>query len=98
MVRAVNLVTAPAVNIAPPPVQREQPSDLSARQLSDLLEAKPRAAKLLRAAGVASFDGWMTAIFAGVTILTGLTNASSLLLGSGMAVVAFVEFRGAARL
>lgn len=47
---------------------------------------------------MATFDGWMTAVFAGITILTGIFSASALLLGTAMAVIAFVEFRGANQL
>lgn len=47
---------------------------------------------------VASFDGWAVGVFGLLTLLTGLTDPSSLLMGVGMGAVAFVELRAAARL
>lgn len=74
-----------------------QPS-LDAQQVAQLMEAQRSAAKVRRAAAVARFDGWTIGAFGALTLLFGLTSATSVLLGLGMLVVAFVEFRGADRL
>ena len=47
---------------------------------------------------MASFDGWSIGVFGGLTLLFGLTDFSSIALGLGMGVVAFIELRGAGRL
>jgi hypothetical protein len=71
---------------------------LTPAQVAQILNAQRSATKVRRAAGVARFDGWMIATFAALTILTGFTSASALLLGVGMFAVATIEFRGADRL
>lgn len=76
---------------APPPL-------LSPEHLIELNTAHQRRGKLQRAAGVATFNGWTIGTFALLTTLCGISSPTSLVLGAGMAVVAFVEFRGAARL
>jgi hypothetical protein len=67
-------------------------------QLREFVAAKARSTKLRRAASVATFGGWTTAVFSGLTILTGFLSPSAILLGIGMAVVSFNEFRGSAML
>ena len=57
-----------------------------------------RAKRVRRAIGVAKLDGWATAVFAGLTLIGGLFHWIGLVLGLGMAIVAIVEFIGAARL
>jgi len=72
---------------------------LSAEQLQDLADARRRGAKVRRAISVAKFDAWTVAIFAGFTLL-GVAFGSWVcaVLGIGMAVVSFVEFKGIERL
>lgn len=87
---------------AVPPLPQSPASGLSTSlspdQVAALLEAQKSVTKVRRAVSVATFDGWMTATFAGLTILTGFLSPSALMLGTGMAAVAFVEFRGAGQL
>jgi hypothetical protein len=71
---------------------------LSEEHLRQLAAARKAARKLRRAIAVASFDGWTVGVFGALTLLTGLTDPSGLLMGAGMAAVAFVELRGAGRL
>lgn len=63
-------------------------------QLETLKQGRDRASYILRAARVASFNGWTLAALAGLTVLTGLTSPVLLILGAGMAVVARNELRG----
>ncbi len=71
---------------------------LSHEHLRQIGEARLRWTKLRRAVTVARFNGWATAIFAGLTLLGGLFSLIGLGLGAGLAIVATVEFRGARRL
>jgi hypothetical protein len=75
-----------------------QAAVLSEEHLRQLAAARKAARKLRRAIAVASFDGWTVGVFGALTFLTGLTDPSGLLMGLGMAAVAFVELRGASRL
>ncbi len=68
--------------------------NLTPEQLQELEDARARAKDILAAARVASFNAWTLGIFAGLTILTGLTSLPTLVLGVGMAVVARNEWRG----
>ena len=43
-------------------------------------------------------DGWVTAIFAAFSLMSGLFSIVGLLVGIGMAIVAYVEFSGARKL
>jgi hypothetical protein len=57
------------------------------------------ATKVRRAAGVATGDGWMIAVFGGLTFLFGLSgDLSGLLLGGAMCAIAFIEIEGAKRI
>jgi hypothetical protein len=86
----------------PPPLP-PTPTDgfrLSPAQLQAVTDAQRRAAKIRRAISVAKFDAWTTGVFGALTLLFGLLSFSwvGLLLGIGMGIVTFVEFRGAQRL
>jgi hypothetical protein len=83
---------------APAAIPASTPAALDAQQVQELLDAQARVAKLRRASNVARFNGWTTGFFALLTILTGFTAASSMLLGTGMAIAAYVEFTGGAKL
>lgn len=61
-------------------------------------EARRRARKVRRGASVARVSGWLTAVFAAITILGSLTSPVGLALGIGMAIVAWNEFRGSSLL
>jgi hypothetical protein len=76
------------------------PMQLTPQQLQDVAAAQLRAKKIRRAVGVAKFDGWATGVFGGLTFLTSLLFFSpvGILLGAGMIVVSFVEFRAVGRL
>jgi len=67
---------------------------LTSEQRQALSDANERARKVLRAANVATFNGWTIGILAGVGILFGIFSVTSLVMGVGMALVARNEFRG----
>ena len=83
----------------------EQPGPLSAEQQQQIALARKRARKIRRAAGVATFDAWTTGVFAAFTLSYALVSPVlggfswlALVVGAGMAAVAFNSFRGASRL
>ena len=67
---------------------------LSEEQRAELARANERAAKILRAARIAAFNGWTIGAFAVVTLLFGLFSPTALLVGLGLGAVAWNEFRG----
>lgn len=67
---------------------------LTPEQLAALRDARERAKGILSAAKVAGFNGWTIGIFAGLTVVFGLTSPLLLALGVGMGVVARNELRG----
>jgi hypothetical protein len=71
---------------------------MSEEHLRQLAWARQAGRKVHRAAGVARFDAWTIAIFGVLTFLFGITDPPSAALGLAMGAVAFVEFRGCARL
>jgi len=80
-----------------------QPSNPTSPQLSEenlreLAAARTALRKIARAVTVARFDGWTIAIFAGLTLLMGITDVSNIIIGVGLGVVAFVELQGASKL
>jgi hypothetical protein len=71
---------------------------LSAEQREELGRANQRAKKILGAAKVAAFNGWVIGGLAAVTLLFALFSMTALVMGAGMAVVAWNEFRGGKQL
>ncbi|MFQ5705563.1 MAG: hypothetical protein ACE5HT_16280 [Gemmatimonadales bacterium] len=67
---------------------------LSPEQRDELAVANERAAKLLGAVKVATFNGWAIGSFAAVTLAFGLFSLTALVMGVGMGLVAWNEFRG----
>src|SRR5436190_1579699 len=67
-----------------------------AEHLQQMLEARGRNRKVRRAIGVAKFDAWATAIFAGLTLLVAGASFSwtGLIVGAAMAFIATQSFRG----
>ncbi|MBC8108232.1 MAG: hypothetical protein H7Z14_16720 [Anaerolineae bacterium] len=95
---ASDYLTVPAIiypaPMRPPAIPPAPTSGLAPQQVTELIAARDRAAKIRRAGGVAKFDAWMIAIFAALTGVTGLFSIPSLLLAAGMGFVAWREFRG----
>jgi hypothetical protein len=77
--------------ISPPPV-------LTYESQQQLQAARTAFRKIGRAVSVAKSDGWTIAFFAGVTILFGLGDWFSMLLGAVLGVIAWTELRGATQL
>lgn len=87
------------------PTAAQTPSPFTAEQLEQIAVARKRAVKVRRAAGVARFDAWTTAVFAGFTLMYVAVSVMfwsldwvALFIGGGMAVVSYIAFGGAARL
>jgi hypothetical protein len=85
------------MNPTPPATHDDGP--LSPEQQKDLVQATERAHKVFGAVKVATFNGWTIGIFAGITGLFALFGSvTALVMGAGMAVVSWNEFRGRTRL
>lgn len=68
---------------------------LSTEHLAQISDARKRAKKVLRAAGLAAFSGWSMAVFAALTLAFAfLSDWSAWAIGVGLAVCAFAELRG----
>ncbi|HUO08261.1 MAG TPA: hypothetical protein VM008_08185 [Phycisphaerae bacterium] len=85
----------------PLPTSRPQPqlapagaSPLSPDQLIEYQSALQRGKKVRRAITVAATDAWLTAIFAGLTLLCSIFSLTGLILGIALAFIAFNSFRG----
>lgn len=76
-----------------------EPGPLSADHLRTLARARARAGKVRRAATIASLSGWSMAVFAAITLIGAILSGwVSLVLGAGLAWVAYNELRGGAML
>jgi hypothetical protein len=84
-------VTAAAPPFPPSPT-------LTPEHLDQLTTARTQSKKIRRAIAVAAFDGYTIATFAGLTLLTGLTDPASILLGLAMSAVAIIELRAGNKL
>jgi len=89
-------VVAEAARAATPTAAASAPAPVavSPEQLEAIASARLGARKISRAAGIAAFSGWTLALFAFVSLLSGLFSLRALLLGVALCVVAFVELRG----
>ena len=75
--------------------QTNQSHSLSPAQIAELAEAQTRAKKIRRAAGTAIFNTWTVGIFAAPSLVMGIFDLPTFLIGAGLAIVAFNESRGA---
>ena len=96
--RSISPTDNKGVTAAPPPLATPAFPQLSEEHLRQLATARSAVRKVRRAIAVASFDGWTIGAFGALTLLTGLTDLSGILMGAGMGAVAFVELRGAGQL
>lgn len=71
---------------------------LTNEQLVAITQARRQGRKISRAATVAAVSGWTLAVFAFLTLLFGLFSLTSLLLGVGLGIVAYIELRGSREL
>ena len=76
------------------------PPQLTEAHLQQLAAARVAAKRLRRAAGVANFDGWTLAFFAGLTLIFAIVgfDVQGIVGGVALTTIAFIELRGAARL
>ena len=73
-------------------------TNFSPEQRQALADAKERYRGCMKAARTATFNIWSIGSFAGITILFGFFSLTAMLLGIGMAVVTWNEYRGRALL
>jgi len=66
----------------------------SPQRQNKLAEADPSAQKVLSAAKVAAFNGWAIGVSAALSLLFALSSRTALVVGSGLAIVAWNELRG----
>lgn len=76
----------------------QRPVGLTREQLHAIAQARWQGRKISRAARVAAFSGWTMAVFAFITLLSGLFSFVSLMLGVGLSIVSYYELRGSKRL
>ena len=69
---------------------------LTPEQRKELADAKDRSRAFMGAARTATFNIWTIGSFAAITILFGLFSLTAMVLGVGMAVVTWNEYRGRA--
>jgi hypothetical protein len=83
--------------VNPPPTLPDAalPPQVSEEHLRQLAGARVGAKKVRRAIFVANFDGWSIGAFGGLTLLFGLTDPLSIVMGLGMIAVAWIELRAA---
>lgn len=79
---------------APPP----DAGGLSPEQRTALADAETGLKSIRRAERVAGINAWTMAIFAGITVLLGLGDPFTMLVGLGLAVISWNEFQGLALL
>ena len=75
--------------------QTEESLSLSPIQMAELTEAKVRAKKIRRAARTATFNTWTVGIFAAPSLVMGIFDLPTFLIGAGLGIVAYIESRGA---
>jgi hypothetical protein len=73
-------------------------SQLSPENLEQLATARRAYRKIGKAISIAQSDGWIIAVFAGLTLLCGLTDVPSIVLSIGFGTIAFFELKGAGKL
>jgi hypothetical protein len=78
----------------PTPPATHDGGPLSPEHQKELVQATERARKVLGAVKVATFNGWTIGVFAAITLLFALFSMTALVVGAGMAVVSWNEFRG----
>ncbi len=78
----------------PTPPVTHNGGPLSPEHQEELAQAKQRVRKVLGAVKVATFNGWTIGVFAAITLLFALFSVTALVVGAGMAVVSWNEFRG----
>jgi hypothetical protein len=71
---------------------------LTPQQREEIALAKERSKAIHRAAGVANFNGWVTAVIAALSVPFAPFSVVGFLVTVGLAVIAYNEFRGRNRL
>jgi hypothetical protein len=84
--------------LAVPPAEKSPGGPLTAEHHRELTLARQKSKPIRKAARVAGFNGWATAIVAALSAPFALFSLSGALVFSGLSVVAYNEFRGRKRL
>ena len=71
---------------------------LTAEHLAEIATARKLSAGLRRAVSVGQIDGWSIGVFGVITLLTSIGSMPGMVLGTGMAVLAFLQLKAAGRL
>jgi hypothetical protein len=86
----------PYAAISPPPIgDPPVAGGLTQVQLAELARARIVGRKVGRATAVATVDGWTTGIFGGLSIILSFGSVPGILLGAGMAMIAWFQLRSA---
>src|SRR5262245_36864870 len=85
----------PLIPTSPAPPWQTPPT---ATHLAQITLARSRGTKIRRASLCALISGWTLAVFAFLPMLFSITSPDGLILGTGMAIVSFIELRGAGEL
>ncbi len=80
----------------PPPLSSNSP--FTPEQLAQMADARKAMKPIRRAVTMAQLDGWTLAVFAGLTVICGISSVSALLVGAGLGVIAYVELNSIKRL
>lgn len=94
--------TLPEFTLPPLPAQSPEPESddhpLNPQQRISIADAGRRSKRIRGAARVAAASGWTLAIFALLSLVFGIFSLPSLIVGLGLAMVAYNELRGRDRL
>src|SRR4051812_34770028 len=90
-------MTEQPVNPRPPTQLAVPRGPLSGVDFAQIEASQRRGKKIRKAARVASFNAWIAAVIGGSALLFGLVDRPSAIIGGAIMVVAFIEFKGAAK-
>ncbi|WP_428940915.1 hypothetical protein [Fontivita pretiosa] len=95
--RSASASPSPPATLPPLRLHVASPAEIGPRveHLQQIAAARQLGRKVRRAVNVARINGWISAIFAAVTLLSASRSVSAMVLGAGMAVISYVEFHGA---
>ncbi len=80
----------------PPPIQNASP--FTPEQMVQMADARKAMKPIRRAISMAQMDGWTLAIFAGLTVICGISSVTALLVGAALGVIAYIELSNIPRL
>ena len=90
----MSALPTPAMIDAPRSSSETDGGPLTPEHQRALVEANQRGQKVMAAGKMAAFNGWTSGIFAALTLPFALFSLTALVVGAGLALVAWNEFRG----